>query len=118
MRKKYTKNLTKLTYFGIDENIPAGETVEVNLRDLLKVHATLQELNRFFHQPLHYDSLEDVEEYLGTYRSNRALRLINVARGQLMRHMFPKKLEQMFDEGVFAPPERPYYFRARRKRKA
>lgn len=45
--KTYTRNIVGYATYGIDEHIKSDETVEVNLRDLLFVSATLQELIRF-----------------------------------------------------------------------
>lgn len=90
----------------------------MNLRDLLKVHAILQELNQFFHQCDHFENVNDVKDYLGTYQSNGALRLVNEARGPLLRNVFPEYVNKLFDEGAFDSPERPYYFEPRQNREA
>ncbi len=118
MSQVYSKDLLKLTYHGIEAQIGLDETVTVNLRNLLKVHATLQELNQFFHQKDHYESLDDIKEYLGTYQSHGALRLINEARGPLLSMVFSDRVNKMFDDGAFEAPERPYYFEPRDKTEA
>jgi len=62
--KAYTDNILEYATFGIDENIDANETVEVNLRDLVFVAQTLQEFVRYFHNRNHYLTLEDIHRYL------------------------------------------------------
>ena len=108
--KKYTHNIVEYATYGIDEHIDAAETVEVNLRDLLFVAQTLQELIRYFHNDMHYPTIGDVQEYMGERGSNRAYDLISKANYEVMREMLPKHLDDLFDEGVFDSPESPFYF--------
>ena len=110
MKKEYTDNIIEHAFYGIDENIPADRTVVVKLRDLMKVHADLQELNQFFHQPSHMQTLEDVETYLGSLETNGAFKLITMARCDIMGNMLPDDLDALIDQGVFDPPNSPYYF--------
>jgi len=49
--------LVEYATYGIAENIASDETVEVNLRELLIVKATLQELVQFFHNEMHYPTI-------------------------------------------------------------
>lgn len=114
--KKYTDDIVEHAYYGIDDNIPSEQTIVVNLRDLMKVQATLEELVRFFHQPDHMQSLQDVEEYLGSADTNGALRLLNLARSDIMNRMLPAELDELFDNGSFDAPESPYYFQERAKK--
>ena len=44
--KNYTDNIVEYVTYGIEEHIKPDETVEVNLRDLMFVAATLRELIR------------------------------------------------------------------------
>ncbi len=110
MKPDYTKDIISYAFFGIEENVDSEETVEVSLRDLMKVNAVLEELNRFFHQPLHHQSIEDVHEYLGTFEDPRAYRLLKIAYYELMQKMLPQKIDDLFDEGIFERPVAPYYF--------
>jgi len=109
--KKYTHNIVEYATYGIDAHIDPAETVEVNLRDLLFVKATLQELIQFFHNPDHYPTIEGVHEYMGGRGSNRAYDLISKSNYQLVREMLPNHLDDLFDEGVFDSPEMPFYFK-------
>ena len=42
-----------------------NRTVEVSLDEVLRVFRTLEELQQFFHQPLHYPDIREVREFLG-----------------------------------------------------
>jgi len=65
LNKEYTDNIEEIATFGLD-GVDPEEKVAVNLTDLLYVFSTLQEYQRFFHQPSHYESLEDVQRFLGS----------------------------------------------------
>ncbi len=116
MTKKYTNDLVEHAYHGIDENIPSNQTTVVSLRDLMKLHATLAELIRFFHQPTHMQGLHDVEEYLGSADTNGAFKLLSLAHYDILNRMLPTEIDDLFDSGVFDAPESPYYFRERVKK--
>lgn len=60
---KYT-SVEEQVLYGLDR-IDASRTVEVSLRDLVFVYKTIGELRRFFHQPLHYPSMIQIERFLG-----------------------------------------------------
>jgi|Cruoilmetagenom7_1024161.scaffolds.fasta_scaffold00017_175 hypothetical protein len=116
MTKEYTSDLVKNAYYGIDDNIPSDQTTIVSVRDLLKIHATLAELIRFFHQPSHMQGLQDVEKYLGSADTNGAFKLLSLAHYDIMNRMLPVETEELFDNGVFDAPENPYYFKERVKK--
>jgi hypothetical protein len=42
-----------------------NRTVEVSLDEVLRVFHTLENLQQFFHQPLHYPDIREVREFLG-----------------------------------------------------
>lgn len=112
--KNYTDNIVEYATYGIEEHIKPDETVEVNLRDLMFVAATLQELIRFFHNRDHYPTIEDVNNYLGGRGAKRAYDLISKSNYELIRKMLPQYVDDLFGEGVFDSPEMPYYFEAER----
>ena len=108
--KTYTRNIVDYATYGIDEHIKSDETVEVNLRDLLFVSATLQELIRFFHNRDHYPTIQDIHDYMGGRGNNGAYDLISKSNYELIRKMLPKHVDELFDEGVFDSPQMPFYF--------
>ena len=109
--KVYTDNILENATFGIDENIDANETIEVNLRDLVFVAQTLQEFVRYFHNRNHYPTLDDLHKYLGTHQSNGAYHLLSEAKYEVMQRMLPSSIHELYDEGVFDAPESPSYFK-------
>ena len=110
MNKKYTKDIVALAYYGIDEIIDEDATVSVSLRDLMRVYGAISELVRFFHQPLHMQSLEDVEEYLGVRGSRGAMDLLFDAQYEVLGRMLPSEIDDMLAESAFHSPILPYYF--------
>lgn len=109
--KTYTKNILEYATFGINENIGADVTVEVNLRDLVFVAHALQEFVQYFHNQDHYPTIEDVHEYLGDKKNKRAFHLLSMANYEVMERMLPKLLDELYDEGAFDAPKHPYYFK-------
>lgn len=106
----YTTVEEQVTY-GLDE-IDPQRTIEVNLRDFLYLHNTIAELVRFFHQPMHYESLEDVERFLGG-RDNGALHLLWECMYKKFeyRDVMPADVVDMIEQGVFDNPVNPYYYK-------
>ncbi|MCE2029816.1 hypothetical protein [Sessilibacter corallicola] len=113
MSKEYTTNLVEIATHGF-EAIDPNETVEVNLKDLMYVFSTLQEYQRFFHQPLHYQSLEDVEQFLGSVDDTAGFKLLHTAIHEKMRDMLPKHINDKYGEGDFDSPKIPFYYNTNR----
>jgi len=109
--KKYTKNILNYASFGIDENIDADTTVEVKLKDLVFVAQALQELVQYFHNTMHYPTIEDVHEYMGSRESGGAFDLLSTANYDVMGRMLPKLMDELYEQGVFDSPELPFYFK-------
>ncbi len=95
------------------ETIPEDRMVSVPLRDLMYVFQTIGELNRFFHQPRHWQSLADVEAFIGS-RDGGAYGLISKCYYQKLRNMLPPDIEASFDTDRFDHPDMPYYYRPNR----
>lgn len=109
MSKEYTENLEEIATYGFDA-IDPDEKVEVNLKDLMYVFATLQEYQRFFHQPLHYQRMEDVERFLGSVSDHAAYKLLHTSIHEKMRDMLPAHISEKYDEGDFDSPKLPFYY--------
>jgi hypothetical protein len=93
--------------FAVNQIDPERQ-VELPLRDLMYVYATVGELIRFFHQPLHYQSLNDVEDFIGD-KDNGALHLLCAVYYDKLRDVWPDDIQKGFDEGLFDNPHSPYY---------
>ncbi|MCY7297446.1 hypothetical protein [Alteromonas sp. a30] len=109
MSKEYTENLEEIATYGFDA-IDPDEKVEVNLKDLMYVFSTLQEYQRFFHQPLHYQTMEDIERFLGSVNDQAAFKLLHTSIHEKMRKMLPKHVEEKYGEGDFDSPKLPFYY--------
>jgi hypothetical protein len=109
MKDEYTENIEEIITYNHDL-IDASETVEVNLKDLMYVYCTLQEYVRFFHQPEHYKTLEDVNHFLGSVKENGGYKILSESVYQKMREMMPRHIEEKFDEGDFDSPKFPWYY--------
>ncbi|MCH1926968.1 hypothetical protein L9G74_19305 [Shewanella sp. C32] len=113
MSKQFSDDLEQLATYGLAA-IDANEQVTVNLKDLLYVFATLQEFQRFFHQPQHYQTLADIERFLGSVNDPRAYKLLHTAIHAKMRPMLPAHISDKYDDGDFDAPQLPFYYDADR----
>ncbi len=109
MKKEYTQNLEEIATYGFDK-IRSEEKVEVNLKDLMYVFSTLQEFQRFFHQPLHYQNRNNIEKFLGTVNDNAGYKLLNTSIHTKMRDMLPKYINEKYKDGEFDSPKLPFYY--------
>ncbi|WP_210404897.1 hypothetical protein [Hahella sp. CCB-MM4] len=108
MSREYTENLEEIATYGF-ESIDPDETVEVNLKDLMYVFSTLQEYQRFLHQPLHYKTLEDVHRFLGSVSGNAGFKLLHTSIHEKIQSMMPEHINDKFDNGDFDSPKLPFY---------
>jgi hypothetical protein len=102
-------SIRDIVEFGLGA-IPEDRTVEVPLRDLMYVNQVLGELNRFFHQPDHYKSLDAVVQFLGTVGSGGAYEGLHTAYYAKLRGMLPSDVERMVEGGAFEHPATPSYY--------
>jgi len=106
MESKYTSVADQIEY-GLD-GVPVDRRVEVNLRDLVYAVQTLQELVRFFHQPDHTATIEQVDTFMGTFQAG-ALSHIAESNRKLF-DMLPSDVLAAFEETKFDHPQPPYYY--------
>jgi hypothetical protein len=73
------------------DSISETETIEVNLKQLLLVYKGIEDWRRFFHNPMYYPTIEDIEKYLG-----------NRKRGMyaVMDHIYMKTFEQLLPDNI------------------
>lgn len=109
MSNEYTQNLEELATHGFDA-IDSKEDVVVNLKDLMYVFSTLQEYQRFFHQPAHYQTMEDVDKFLGSVNDKAAFKLLHTSIHGKMRNMLPEHIKEKYGEGDFDSPKLPFYY--------
>ena len=102
-------SIREIVEFGL-RGISEDRRVEVSLRDLLFVHQTLGELNRFFHQPMHYPDSQAVQEFLGCSGNGGAYEVLADAYYSRLAQMLPPEVREQLDEGVFEHPQQPAYY--------
>ncbi len=106
MEKAYTTVEEQVDY-GLDA-IDVDRIVEIPLRDLLFIHQTLGEFIAFFHQPMHFPTLEDVQRFLGN-KDNGALHLLWECYYGRLNGVWPDDIREVFNEDRFNSPVSPYY---------
>lgn len=105
-----SKEINEQIEFGLD-SIDSKETIEIKLKDFMLIYKTFEEFNRFFHQPMHYPTIEDIEIYLGD-RDYGAYSIIHKIYYEVLSQYLPKEIEDKFGEenDPFQNPEYPYYY--------
>ncbi len=109
MDKKYTSIEQQVNY-GLD-TIDPNEEVTIKTKDLMEVFQVFGELNRFFHQPMHYEELSDVIEFMGD-KNQGGYHLIHKMYYELIPKHLPKHITEQFGEenNPFDNPDLPYYY--------
>jgi len=115
--KRYSEDLEKIIIYG-HEKVDSSEMVEVNLRNLLYVYSVMQEYIRFFHQPNHYKSLDDINNFLGCIDEPKGFKILHESVYNKMRDMLPEHIHEKYDEGDFDSPSLPFYYNEDRKYEA
>jgi hypothetical protein len=106
--KEYTTVKEQVEY-GLDR-IAEDRTIEVSLRDLLYVYKTLGEYISFFHQPMHYPTLEHVEEFLAT-ADEGAFQVLTESYYGRLRGIWPDDVQEMFNGSDFDHPLPPHFYK-------
>lgn len=109
--EEYT-SVEEQVYYGLDTIDPA-RIVEISLRDLVFCYKTMQELIRFFHQPMHYPTLEAVQTFLGTTDAGAFALLCKAEREVLDKYLPPDINDQLgWETTELVNPRYPYYYQA------
>jgi hypothetical protein len=110
-RRNSIKMITieELVNYGL-ENIDTNENVSVPLRDLVFLYKTIEELVRFFHNPMHYPSLEEVKQYFGD-KDEGMFSVLCKIRNETIYKMLPEKVHKMIDDGLLSSNEYPFYYK-------
>jgi len=108
--KTKSKEINEQIEFGLD-SIDSEKTIEIKLKDFMLVYKTFEEFNRFFHQPMHYPTIEDIEIYLGN-KDSGAYSVISEIYYKMLPQYLPKEIDEKLGEenDPFDNPEYPYYY--------
>ena len=101
-------NVEEQVFYGLD-GVDPNRSIEVPLKDLLFTYQTIGLLINFFHQQLHYPTLESVEKFLGS-KDQGALRLLWEIYYEKLYDVWPEDIRRGFDESHFENPNPPYYY--------
>jgi len=92
------REVEKEVEFGL-EHFANERTVEIPLRDALYAFKALGEFIAFFHQPDHWKSLADVEQFIGN-KDAGALHVLWEAYYRRLRDVWPDDVQKAFDDGL------------------
>jgi hypothetical protein len=111
MEEEYT-DIESQVYYGLD-SIDDEKMVEVPLKDLMLLYKAIGEQRRFFHQPLHYPKLEDVEKFLGD-REKGMYSIINNIYCDVFDRILPVEVMDDIMDEVYSNPKYPYYYKVQK----
>ena len=111
MSKNLSKEINEQIDYGLD-SIDSEAKIEIKLKDFMLIYKTFEEFNRFFHNNRHYETIDDIETYLG----NKDFGAYSIIRklyydtlGKYIPEDIKSKLEQ--DNNPFENPDSPFYFK-------
>jgi hypothetical protein len=88
--------------------ISEESTIEVNLKKLLLVYKTVEELVSFFHQPDHYQSINEVREYMGDKKAGMYSLLSRIYHEEFDT-MLSQAIKDIVESDDFQSPIEQYY---------
>lgn len=106
---KFT-GLEEQVEYGL-ETIDPNRKIEVSLRDLIYAYKTIGLLLNFFHQPLHFPTLDSVEHFLGDGNQG-AYHLLSEIYYSRLYNIWPEDIRIAFQQNRFDNPNPPYYYQA------
>jgi len=108
--EQYTSVEAQVLY-GLDEIAP-DRKVEIGLRDLVFITKAIEEFNRFFHQPMHYTSLEEVVTYIGNVDTG-AYSLLHSMQYKMLWNYLPTDIKNKmgWETTELVNPNPPYYYK-------
>lgn len=107
--KKETPSIKEIVEYGL-ESIELNKIIQVNLRDLIYIYKSVEELIRFFHQDSHYQTLEDVKNYIGD-KDNGAFSILSHIYYDIFTKMLPNDVKEIVEDDDFSHPEKPFYYK-------
>lgn len=109
MRVNSSKEINEIVEFGLDK-IDPNRTIEIKLKDFMFIYKIFEEFNRFFHQSQHFQTINDVELYVGS-KEFGAYSLIHQMYYTVLYRYLPDNIIKSIEEGyTFESPIEPYYF--------
>jgi flagellar motor component MotA len=99
--------IKEIVEYGLEE-ISNKQTITINLKDFMYVYKVLQEYMRFFHNPDHYQTIDNVKEFLGTISSGGGFEVLDNALYKKIK--FSKEIDDMMVDGIFDNPLFPKYY--------
>jgi hypothetical protein len=94
-------------FYGLDA-IDETKTVEVNLKSLLLIYKTTQELITFFHQRGHYTNIEDIRRYMGNKNAGMFSILCKINYTDYEKFL-PEEVKDILESDEFQSPVMQYY---------
>jgi hypothetical protein len=90
--------------YGLDRIAP-DRIVSVPVRELVRLLKIFEELNAFFHQPMHYPNVDAVNAFMGTRTDGGAFQVISDTLSDVLPRLLPDDISKDLETGAFEHPE-------------
>ncbi|OOH92403.1 hypothetical protein BMT54_00420 [Pasteurellaceae bacterium 15-036681] len=110
MKSDKYATIKEIVEYGLDK-ISENEMITMSLEDFIYIYRVLEEYMRFFHNPDHYQNIEDIKDYLGDISSEGGFEVLSTAIYKKLYNVeLPNEVKNMIDDGVFEHPIYPKYY--------
>lgn len=115
MKANKSQEINNQVEYGL-ETIDPKRTIEISLRDYLYAYKSAEEFRRYFHQPMHYPTLIDLELFLGNAESG-GFSVVNELYKRLDRYL-PEDIEDTIENSdKLNHPDYPFYYHLKKEEK-
>ena len=104
-------SVKEIVEYNLDK-IPKNEMLQISIKDYIYIRRVLEEFNRYFHNLNHYQSIDDIMNFLGNKDSGDAYEILSTAiYDKLYKVNLPKEIQEMIDNDTFDSPLYPRYYK-------
>lgn len=116
MNKNKSQEINDQVKYGLNA-IDSNRMVNISVKDLLYTYKSLEELRRYFHQPMHYPTLVDLHIFIGD-RESGGYSIINDLATEVLDKYLPEDIIEEIENGdKFNHPDYPYYYQLKKEHK-
>jgi hypothetical protein len=116
MDKEKSQEINEQIQYGL-KNIDSEREVNLSLKDFLYTYKAIEEFRRFFHQPMHYPTLVELNKFLGNSESG-AYSILNDLYLRTLDKYLPEDITEEIENGdKLNHPEYPFYYNLKKDEK-
>lgn len=103
-------SIKELAAYGID-SIDSNTKIQVDLKDLVYVYRSIEEMRKFFHNQNHYQNFEVLNHVIGDKDQGILYLLNTIYKDIFNQKIIVGELDELVNGDTFSPDAHPdYYF--------